>query len=171
MILNPMCIKKSQTFPRIFSRNNHLLQCITFYQGYLIVVAPMIFGSKINGVKHIPWKSFTKICNLWTIWPLIQLITIFKNASGSIGISLLKESRVTLACLYRGLGRFYMLQFISVDSKHFTQQFYIFQVYSVCLVPRFSAVNRVYVNKHTWVVGLRPTDLQWSDLVYVNMNN
>ena len=27
----------------------------------------------------------------------------------------------------------------------------------MCLVPRFSAVNRVYVNKHTWVVGLRPT--------------
>ncbi len=32
-----------------------------------------------------------------------------------------KESRTTLACLYRTLGRFYMLQLISVDSRHFTQ--------------------------------------------------
>ncbi len=27
----------------------------------------------------------------------------------------------------------------------------------VCLAPSFSEFNRVYVNKHTWVVGLRPT--------------
>ena len=32
-----------------------------------------------------------------------------------------KESRATLACLYRTSGRFFMLQFISVDSRHFTQ--------------------------------------------------
>ncbi len=31
-----------------------------------------------------------------------------------------KESRSTLACLYRTSGRVYMLQFISVDSSHFT---------------------------------------------------
>ena len=30
-------------------------------------------------------------------------------------------------------------------------QLHIFLVCSVCLVPRFSAVNRVYVNKRTWV--------------------
>ncbi len=28
-----------------------------------------------------------------------------------------KESRATLACLYRTSGRFYMLQLISVDSR------------------------------------------------------
>ena len=32
-------------------------------------------------------------------------------------------------------------------------QSHIFQVCSVCLVPRFSAVNRVFVNKRTWVGG------------------
>ncbi len=31
-----------------------------------------------------------------------------------------KESRATSACLYRTSGRFYMLQFIFVDSRHFT---------------------------------------------------
>ena len=40
----------------------------------------------------------------------------------------------------------------------------------MCLVPRFSAVNRVYVNKHTWVWYLRLTIQQWSVLVYVNKN-
>ncbi len=34
----------------------------------------------------------------------------------------IKESRATLACLYRTSGRVYMLQFISVDSILFTQQ-------------------------------------------------
>ena len=33
----------------------------------------------------------------------------------------MKESRATLACLYRTSGRFYMLQLISVDSRHFTR--------------------------------------------------
>ncbi len=32
-----------------------------------------------------------------------------------------KDSRATLACLYRTLGRFYMLQLNSVDSGHFIQ--------------------------------------------------
>ncbi len=32
-----------------------------------------------------------------------------------------KESRTTLACLYRTSGRFYMLQLISVDTRYFTQ--------------------------------------------------
>ncbi len=32
-----------------------------------------------------------------------------------------KESRATLACLYRTSGRFYMLQLTSVDSRHFTE--------------------------------------------------
>ena len=32
-----------------------------------------------------------------------------------------KESRETLACLYRTSGRFYMLQLTSVDSRHFTE--------------------------------------------------
>ncbi len=32
-----------------------------------------------------------------------------------------KESRATLACLYRTSGRFYMLQLNSVDSGHFTK--------------------------------------------------
>ncbi len=35
--------------------------------------------------------------------------------------TLTKESRATLACLYRTSGRFYMLQLISADSRHFTQ--------------------------------------------------
>ena len=49
-------------------------------------------------------------------------------------------------------------------------QFHIFQVCSVCLVPRFSAVNRVYVNKRTWVLGLRLTIQQPVYLVYVHKN-
>ncbi len=32
-----------------------------------------------------------------------------------------KESRATMACIYRTSGQFYMLQLISVDSKPFTQ--------------------------------------------------
>ena len=32
-----------------------------------------------------------------------------------------KESRANLACLYRTLGRFLMLQLIIIDSRHFTQ--------------------------------------------------
>ena len=32
-----------------------------------------------------------------------------------------KESRVTLACLFKTSGRFYKLQMNSVDSQHFTQ--------------------------------------------------
>ncbi len=32
-----------------------------------------------------------------------------------------KESRATLACLYRTSGRIYMLQPNFVDSEHFTQ--------------------------------------------------
>ena len=44
-------------------------------------------------------------------------------------------------------------------DRLFNLQFHIFQVYSVCLVPHFSAVSRVYVNKNKWVVGLRPTDI------------
>ena len=34
---------------------------------------------------------------------------------------LYKGSRVTLACLYRTSGRFYMRQLISADPRHFTQ--------------------------------------------------
>ncbi len=36
-------------------------------------------------------------------------------------VQLHEESRATLACLYRTSGRFYMLQLISDDSRHFTQ--------------------------------------------------
>ncbi len=32
-----------------------------------------------------------------------------------------QESRATLACFYRTSGQVYMLQLISVDSRHFTQ--------------------------------------------------
>ena len=39
-------------------------------------------------------------------------------SSSIIAIRMNKESRVTLACLYGSSGRFYMLQLISVDSRH-----------------------------------------------------
>ena len=32
-----------------------------------------------------------------------------------------KESRAALACLYRTSGRLYILELMSVDSRHFTQ--------------------------------------------------
>ena len=32
-------------------------------------------------------------------------------------------------------------------------QSHIFAISPVCLVPHFSAVNRVYVNRRTWAVG------------------
>ncbi len=67
---------------------------------------------------------------LFSINPIMKTKRVWKNdiisnvktqLSWDIALWWWKESRVTLACLYRTSGQFYMLQTISVDSRHFTQ--------------------------------------------------
>ncbi len=72
--------------------------------------------AKTNSVKNevLLLFSFT-ICGL--LCELLVFIVIMKRSH--MFRKTTQESRATLACLYRTSGRFYMLQFIFVDSRYF----------------------------------------------------